>query len=406
VRIGFVSAWFDRGAAYVTRAYIDLLESYHQVFVYARAGEHYAKGDPEWDRPYVTWAPRMDQTYVAWRHLKRWILANELDCVFFNEQQNVDVLFRLRREMPRLKLGSYIDYCKQDTVAYFECFDFLISNTKRHHEVFGHQPQSFFIPWGTDVEVFKPVTRDWSEIRFFHSSGMASRKGTDLLIRTFVNSDLGRVSKLIVHSQLDLEKTLGICPDELAGNNVEVITRTVGPPGLYHLGDVYVYPTYLEGLGLTIFEALACGLPVVCTDYGPMNEVIGEGNGRLVEVARVTSRADAYYWPMAFCDAGSLERAMRWYVEHADQLPRLRARARDYAVSQLNWRDRQQAVREAFEKSRVLGHDRARLKLLEAQYRKAALRQLKSALNAVAPDWARVILFRAGEIYRKYKSRS
>jgi len=54
---------------------------------------------------------------------------------------------------------------------------------------------------------------------------------------------------------------------------------------LYYLGDVYVYPTTLDGLGLTVYEALASGLPVIATDVAPMNEIITEDNGKLVKVS-------------------------------------------------------------------------------------------------------------------------
>lgn len=55
MNIGFVSTWFERGAAYVTRQYVDALRNEHNVYVYARGGEQYAKGNPDWDLPYVTW---------------------------------------------------------------------------------------------------------------------------------------------------------------------------------------------------------------------------------------------------------------------------------------------------------------------------------------------------------------
>ena len=34
------------------------------------------------------------------------------------------------------------------------------------------------------------------------------------------------------------------------------------------MGDVFVYPSRLEGIGLCVPEALACGLPVITTDCG------------------------------------------------------------------------------------------------------------------------------------------
>jgi glycosyltransferase involved in cell wall biosynthesis len=43
---------------------------------------------------------------------------------------------------------------------------------------------------------------------------------------------------------------------------------------LYSEGDVFIQPSKAEGIGLSILEALACGLPVLTTDYPPMNEYV------------------------------------------------------------------------------------------------------------------------------------
>ena len=59
MKIGFVSTWFERGAAYVTKQYLNLLKENHEVFVYARGGEKYAIGDEEWDKSYVTWGTHL-----------------------------------------------------------------------------------------------------------------------------------------------------------------------------------------------------------------------------------------------------------------------------------------------------------------------------------------------------------
>jgi hypothetical protein len=39
MNIGFVSTWFERGAAYVTKQYIDAVKERNNIFVYARGGK-------------------------------------------------------------------------------------------------------------------------------------------------------------------------------------------------------------------------------------------------------------------------------------------------------------------------------------------------------------------------------
>jgi len=52
-------------------------------------------------------------------------------------------------------------------------------------------------------------------------------------------------------------------------------------PHYYSLADIFVFPSLLEGFGLPLAEALACGTPVVSTKVGATSEVVGPG-GRLV----------------------------------------------------------------------------------------------------------------------------
>jgi len=94
----------------------------------------------------------------------------------------------------------------------------------------------------------------------------------------------------------------------------------------------------LDGIGLTVPEALACGLPVVTVDTPPMNEFVKHGvNGRLVTPFEYRSRADGYYWPEAHCRVEDVARQMQHYVEHADALGEHRRKARLYAEEHLDW---------------------------------------------------------------------
>ena len=47
-------------------------------------------------------------------------------------------------------------------------------------------------------------------------------------------------------------------------------------PLLYNLADVFVFPSLYEGFGLPPIEAMACGVPVVCSDGGALPEVTGD----------------------------------------------------------------------------------------------------------------------------------
>lgn len=51
---------------------------------------------------------------------------------------------------------------------------------------------------------------------------------------------------------------------------------------LYNQAEAFFYPSLYEGFGLPILEAMACGCPVITSNYGAMMEVAG-GNACLVD---------------------------------------------------------------------------------------------------------------------------
>lgn len=264
----------------------------------------------------------------------------------------------MKKDFEYLKIGSYIDYYKENTIKFFNIYDFIICNTKRHYSVFKDHSQSYYIPWGTDIQLFKPnITTTNNKIVFFHSAGMSNRKGTDLLINAFIKGDLYNESKLIIHTQIDIEKISEHNEKDLENNGIKIIKETITAPGLYHLGDVYVYPTRLEGLGLTTFEALACGLPVITTDNAPMNETINNEVGKLVKVERYYSRWDGYYWPLSECNIDDLILKMRFYIKNISNIDNLKIEARKYAEENLDWKLQYKKINEVFTESRIRKFD-------------------------------------------------
>jgi len=228
-------------------------------------------------------------------------------------------------------------------VPFFESYDFLICNTQRHYGVFKWHPKAFYIPWGTDINLFKPVSLspvNQGFVTFFHSAGMSpERKGTDLVLQAFAR--LHGSARLVIHVQRKLKECLPNLKNLIQSleNKGQLVCyeKTVSAPGLYHLGDVYVYPTRLEGIGLTIAEALACGLPVITSDNPPMNEFINGSNGSLVKISRLFMREDNYYWPQCLADIGHLRECMQKYIDRIDQLSDFKRTARTYAENYLDW---------------------------------------------------------------------
>lgn len=342
MNIGIVTTWFERGAAIVSRAYMDVLSQRHNVFIYARGGERCAIGDPKWDAPYVTWGKRTratDYGDIDRRDFFGWIERYDIQSIIFNEELRWDIILACH-ELPLL-IGAYVDYYTKETVPFFSLFDFLLCNTRRHYSVFRHHHQAYYIPWGTDCELYRPQSnhRHARCVKFFHSAGMGGvnlRKGTDILVRAFQN--VSGDARLILHSQVPSSHYATVSSIIEKDSRISFIERTVGAPGLYFMGDVYVYPSRLDGVGLTIAEALASGLPVITTDCPPMSEFVQDGRtGALVQVESFSERKDGYYWPEATCSTPALTMAMQSYVDHPGRIREQSENARTYASRRRNW---------------------------------------------------------------------
>lgn len=362
MNIGIVSTWFERGAGVVSRQLVGSLSEHGRVFVYAR-GEKYARGNSNWDLPYVHWGKRLHWAgsgKIDKRDFMQWISSNRIDCLIFNEQRWWQPIKWAKEK--GVKCGAYVDYYTDDTISAFVAYDFLLCNTTQHYSVFKWHPGAILVPWGTDTNVFKPEDGAWGDrsgqVVFFHSAGMQpARKGTDIVVEAFQSIRESVNARLVIHTQRPLDFSVG--------PNVEVILRTVGAPGLYHLGDVYVYPTRLDGIGLTVCEALSCGLPVIATDVAPMTDFVKDGeNGILVKVTGTHRRSDGYYWPMSEVTAKDLALGMRWFCENPEGLRRMKSVARLDAVARLDWKTNAKGIYEQVESVPIRCLERGTVKLL------------------------------------------
>lgn len=63
---------------------------------------------------------------------------------------------------------------------------------------------------------------------------------------------------------------------------------------LYNAADVLLAPSLYEGFGLTILEAMACGLPVITSNVSSLPEVVGDA-GIMFDPMDIKSMAEAIY---------------------------------------------------------------------------------------------------------------
>lgn len=136
-----------------------------------------------------------------------------------------------------------------------------------------------------------PQRSDWvaksEPLRFVYVGGLIPRKGVDLLIRAFalLQSKHHSVQLTLVGNGPD-RNALKTMVDELKLRE-HVIFKGSVPfhqiPSEMIKHDVLVLPTRLDVFALVVAEAIACGLPVVCSKYaGAANDLI-KHNGVVVD---------------------------------------------------------------------------------------------------------------------------
>jgi len=89
--------------------------------------------------------------------------------------------------------------------------------------------------------------------------------------------------------------------DVIEARGIRGIVHVYGATNTYQefLGgsDIFVLPSYVEGLPIGLLEAMANGLPVVATNVGGIPEVVREGiDGKLVPPGDIAALRDALAW--------------------------------------------------------------------------------------------------------------
>jgi len=339
MNIGFVSIWFERGQSYVTKTLRDCLSTQHNTFVFARTGGVY--GEPKleksgaWDVPNLTTYPEYQ---IPPETIKKWISDNSLHAVVFNEEYDWE-LVRGAKESGA-KVLTYLDYYKDDWKRNIGIYDAVICSTQRTYNLVKNVCKAYYMGWGVDTDLFRPQEQE-PEFTFFHNAGWLGinfRKMTPAAIAAFdaISRVMPHVS-MFIHSQARLDLLPPIIAD-IVRNNRRIVfhEETMPAPGLYHKGKIMLFPTKLEGLGLPLFEALSCGLPVITTNAPPMNEFITEGyNGSLVNVSFRSRRDDNVAFPEEIVDMTDLANRMARMANDKNMHCALSKNARQYAEQKL-----------------------------------------------------------------------
>lgn len=102
---------------------------------------------------------------------------------------------------------------------------------------------------------------------------------------------------------------------------------------LYNAADVYA-STSAEGFGLTLAEAIACGVPAVGLQYSAVPEVIGPA-GAVVPIDTITDNEYDHFW--ARPDEAKFGDAVDWMLSHPKRARELGAKGPKHVRDNFTW---------------------------------------------------------------------
>ena len=150
-------------------------------------------------------------------------------------------------------------------------------------------------PYGVDTQMFRPPEKEKApeeSTRFVFVGSVDARKGIPFLLEAWNKITLSNIELTLIGPVTNgIEKFIRtyypsvIIKGKLSFNEVKVILPNY---------DVMIFPSFFEGFGLVIPEAMACGLPVITTTATCGPDIISNGkDGFIIEPGSVNELKNA-----------------------------------------------------------------------------------------------------------------
>jgi len=212
--------------------------------------------------------------FIGWENvsLKTIVEAKKRGIITILEKGSAHKSFFIQNQIEEYKNKndiydvSYLSWGK-DLVEY-ELVDYISipsSFVKRTFLEYGIPEEKLLVnPYGVDLEQFKQEKKEDNIFRIIYAGGLTFHKGSHYLLQAF--SELNLPNSELCH--------LGTIKDEMKPfvekyNNPKIKYLGHKPQDelykYYSQGSVFIFPSLLDGFGLVLLQAMACGLPIVCT---------------------------------------------------------------------------------------------------------------------------------------------
>jgi len=199
--------------------------------------------------------------------------------------------------------------------------------------------KTIIFPWGVDLDHFQPDTQYVTRNTFtlFCNRSWETRYGVDVLAHAFVkvaqqneNVDLillnggsqsGKLRQILQNGGVLDRVTFG---GQISQNDL---------PRWYHMADLYISPSHVDGSSVSLMEALACGLPCLVSDIPANKEwIVDNENG----------------WLFRDGDADHLAEKILAAMNQREKMPEIGRASRRSAEMRADWKKNAEALMNAY----------------------------------------------------------
>ncbi len=283
--IGFVSYWFNRGQAVVTK-YIKSVfdEAGYNTHVLVRRGK-LASTTGDWKDSNITIGSQAYDMNVS--TYTKWAKQNNLDVCIFAQNYQFDAI-KAVRDLGIKTAGWFVweQFDIKDAKPAKKALDQILSLTKADFNRYQNKMDigAFPIRWGIHPSLlsYDIKEKDSDIIWFYYPAGYCNeRKAIKSTIDAFCKVKNKNI-RLLITSQKDINTN--------GDPRIKLIVGNVEKHKDFHRQmlkcDVCLIPSKWEGLGLSFMEAIAFKMPIITTDFPPMNEyVVDNKTGFLAQCA-------------------------------------------------------------------------------------------------------------------------
>ena len=365
ILLGLVTAWGECGMGYVARNWVYTFNKYNEKIEY----QIYSRSLPwltkfRWQGPMVINGP--EQMDIDHPHFWNWIDEFKPDVILFQDQ-NIYGKSQMKEESSRLKkmgikLINYPDWIMRGEIEkYRGIYDINLAHVKRNYNwlVDAGTDQPTLIPWGVIINNFPFYERNVKDnIIFYLNIGTGTtRKGYTLIPEVLDKMKGNFINRFLTPKMYAYKFIVTAIEDSTNRINKSFINYFNSNPqcefhyktannesgGLYSMGDVYIYPTKKEGIGLTITEAMCTGMPVVTSNYPTMNEWLeDEKEGRLINPKKI--KKSSMPTDKVYIDTSHLAEILIDYIENPEKVTEHSFNARETIIKKYNWDDRDNII--------------------------------------------------------------